>query len=615
MIFLSHPHRRRSMRLTKACLRINPTKCTFGVSELTFLGHLISGEGCRPIPEKVKANVNFPKPKTVVDLRRFLGMINFYRRSLPHFVQTKAPLHVYLHDSKKNDKRKNLLTIEADQAFEKIKTDLSNAVLLAYPSSDDKIRVVTDASDFAMGAFLEQFTKGSWLTLAFFSQKFTPAQKQYSAYDRKLTAAFEATMYFRYFLEGREFKLLTEHKPLIYAFMQKSDEVSPRQQETDEDLEEFLDTPELNSRLKRFVFRLDKASLYCESSSNDLRPFIPSSLRQRVFELLPNPAQPNAKVTDRIIQLLGCKRIRSIAYHPAANGLIERWHRSLKSAIMCHSGKDWPRLLSTVLLGLRTHVRLDTGASPAEFLYGTTLRVPQGSFSSHGRSSQQPLYRFDPDENTIILKSRVGDIEVVRSTFGGTNPISVPKTCTFLGHPTPRGIPTLATKGNENFQTVPLINTIDHVKYCVAYLTENEEVLGVKAPPTDQEAARDQYNGDPSLLNPNATKSYITYMGFDFEVTHFPLNPLLPSDIKHYPYNKNNEEYTLGYITTFAVKPIMMRFGVIRFFGICRTRNPHYPGEHIVCESAHLHVRDVPTLIKDHLPKHMVAELRAFKPN
>ncbi|XP_011067895.1 PREDICTED: uncharacterized protein LOC105154233 [Acromyrmex echinatior] len=65
-----------------------------------------------------------------------------------------------------------------------------------------------------------------------------------------------------------------------------------------------------------------------------------------------------------------------MAYHPASNDMIEQWHRSLKTAIMCHANKSWSRILSTVLLGLRTHVCLDTGASPAEFVYETTLRVP-----------------------------------------------------------------------------------------------------------------------------------------------------------------------------------------------------------------------------------------------
>ena len=87
-------------------------------------------------------------------------------------------------------------------------------------------------------------------------------------------------------------------------------------------------------------------------------------------------SQFESRLFSALLELVGYKRVRTTAYHPAANGLIERWHRSLKSAIMCHSDKNWTRVLSTVLLGLRTHVRLETGASPAEFLYGTTLRVP-----------------------------------------------------------------------------------------------------------------------------------------------------------------------------------------------------------------------------------------------
>ena len=55
--------------------------------------------------------------------------------------------------------------------------------------------------------------------------------------------------------------------------------------------------------------------------------------------------------------------------------MIERWHRNLKAAIMCHSNVNWTRSLSTVMLGLRSNV-LDTGASPAEYVFGTTLRIP-----------------------------------------------------------------------------------------------------------------------------------------------------------------------------------------------------------------------------------------------
>jgi len=87
-------------------------------------------------------------------------------------------------------------------------------------------------------------------------------------------------------------------------------------------------------------------------------------------------SQFESQLFTALLQLIGCQRIRTTAYHPAANGMIERWHRSFKAAIMCHADANWTRVLSTVLLGLRTHIRLDTGASPAEYVYGTTLRLP-----------------------------------------------------------------------------------------------------------------------------------------------------------------------------------------------------------------------------------------------
>lgn len=62
---------------------------------------------------------------------------------------------------------------------------------------------------------------------------------------------------------------------------------------------------------------------------------------------------------NALMSLISCRRIHTTAYHPAANGLVERWHRSLKAAIMCHTNREWTRVISTVLLGLHTQVRLE----------------------------------------------------------------------------------------------------------------------------------------------------------------------------------------------------------------------------------------------------------------
>lgn len=81
-----------------------------------------------------------------------------------------------------------------------------------------------------MGAVLEQRADCcAWEPLAFFSQKLSSAQRNYSAYDRELVAIYEVVRYFRYFIGGRAFKILTDHKPLVYAFVQRSEKASPRQ--------------------------------------------------------------------------------------------------------------------------------------------------------------------------------------------------------------------------------------------------------------------------------------------------------------------------------------------------------------------------------------------------
>ena len=99
-------------------------------------------------------------------------------------------------------------------------------------------------------------------------------------------------------------------------------------------------------------------------------------------------SQFESQLFTALLQLIGCNRIRTTAYHTASNGMTERWHRSLKAAIMLHSDGERSRSLSTVLLGLRTNV-LDVRASPSEFVFGTTLRIP-GEFILSGDFSPDP---------------------------------------------------------------------------------------------------------------------------------------------------------------------------------------------------------------------------------
>ena len=117
-----------------------------------------------------------------------------------------------------------------DKAFHDAKTALASATLLVHPRQDAPTAVTVDASDLAIGGILEQFTDGLWRPLAFFSRKLQPAQTSYSAFDRELLAAYASIRHFWYFLEGRQFSLFTDHKPLTFFLNKVSDAWSARQQ-------------------------------------------------------------------------------------------------------------------------------------------------------------------------------------------------------------------------------------------------------------------------------------------------------------------------------------------------------------------------------------------------
>lgn len=102
-------------------------------------------------------------------------------------------------------------------------------MLLAHPDCQAKLALVTDASDSAMGAVVQQLRNGVWEPLAFFSRKLSPSQRKYSPYDRELLAIYESIKYFRHMLEARYFVVYTDHKPLTYAFHERKINCSPRQ--------------------------------------------------------------------------------------------------------------------------------------------------------------------------------------------------------------------------------------------------------------------------------------------------------------------------------------------------------------------------------------------------
>ncbi|GFS69562.1 transposon Tf2-11 polyprotein [Trichonephila clavipes] len=153
-----------------------------------------------------------------------------FRRFLPKAAEQQYLLSEFLKGSKdKKDSKPLNWSSEAITAFQRCKQALDDAALLAHPSPSAPLALHVDASDYAIGCALHQVVDSELQPLAFFSRKLTSSKKSYSAYDRELLAIYSAIRHFRYMLEARDFTVFTDHKPLTYAFRQKSDKCSPRQ--------------------------------------------------------------------------------------------------------------------------------------------------------------------------------------------------------------------------------------------------------------------------------------------------------------------------------------------------------------------------------------------------
>nr|VZI42778.1 unnamed protein product [Spirometra erinaceieuropaei] len=208
-------------------LQLNVDKCVFGVNSLDFLGHHVDQHGITPLTEKVQCILSFPVPNTLTQLRRFIGFINYYGRFIPHCAAILAPLT----DLLKSKAKPIELSPAAHTAFGEAKKALADATMLHHLRYDAHAQLIltTDASSSAVGAVLHQQVNNQLQPLAFFSQKLQPAQTHYSTFSRELLAIYLAIRHFRHLLEGRDFSVHTDHKPLTYALKAKPDRYSPRE--------------------------------------------------------------------------------------------------------------------------------------------------------------------------------------------------------------------------------------------------------------------------------------------------------------------------------------------------------------------------------------------------
>lgn len=212
--------------LEKANMKVQLDKCDFFKDEVEYLGFIVSSKGIKTNPKKVETIRDFPYPKTLKDLRSFLGMSGFYRRFIRDYAKLAKPLTALLRGEggrmSKHLSAKIPISFnsEAKEAFNKIKDSLtSTEVMLQYPDYKKDFHLITDASNYALGAVLEQDKK----PIIFLSRTLNKAEEHYAVNEKEMLAIVWALKSLRNYLYGSaSIKIYTDHQPLTYALSNKN---------------------------------------------------------------------------------------------------------------------------------------------------------------------------------------------------------------------------------------------------------------------------------------------------------------------------------------------------------------------------------------------------------
>lgn len=220
--------------LRKNQLYAQPSKCFFGQREVQFLGHKISSDGVAVDEGKIKAIMQWPVPTSVSALRSFLGLAGYYRSYVPNFGRIASDLFTL------TGKNQNWNWGEAQQkAFDSLKLLLSNTPVLIIPDVKKPFVMHTDASDYAVGAVLQQDGGRGLQPVGYMSKKLNAAQCNYAAYEKEMFAILCTLEEWKHYLYESPHKtlILTDHHPLQHLLSQKK--ISPKAARWVEAMQQF----------------------------------------------------------------------------------------------------------------------------------------------------------------------------------------------------------------------------------------------------------------------------------------------------------------------------------------------------------------------------------------
>jgi hypothetical protein len=200
-------------KLKELGLRLRKDKCYFYENKIEFLGYELSPEGINPTREKVIAIQRARVPLNKTELQAFLGLLNFYERFLKGKAESLEPLHRLLD--------KNAFwrwESRHERAFNKAREMLSSDSLLVHFDNSLPVVLSCDASSYGVGCVLSHLINGEERPIAFGSRTLSKTERNYAVIDKEALAVVFGIKKFHQYLFGRDFKIFTDHKPLLGLF-------------------------------------------------------------------------------------------------------------------------------------------------------------------------------------------------------------------------------------------------------------------------------------------------------------------------------------------------------------------------------------------------------------
>ena len=199
-------------RLKKANLKLKPSKCQFGLSEVQYLGHILSKDGVKMDPKKIDIVRNYPAPRNQKETRQFLGLCNYYRKFVEGYSKCTVPLNALL--QKENDFK---WTTKCQESFDLLKSKLTSAPILAFPDMTKPFQLTTDASGLAIGYILGQKDdQNRERIISFGGRALRKEEKKWTVSELECLAVLEGIKQNKVYLSHNKFTVYTDHKALIW---------------------------------------------------------------------------------------------------------------------------------------------------------------------------------------------------------------------------------------------------------------------------------------------------------------------------------------------------------------------------------------------------------------